>query len=214
VNICFDEVVDHWLAWHRNIWGMDEFKILIQNTDGGLALKLDQLLPLDMNMRLMSEISDGRIAIFANFYHGGDGSPDANYLAHNFARERTRVVMAKDESNRGGPIGSTQFDWIDYGAKTDHWVGYKYRSIAAHKESRWEWHEGGDAFPWEETETYKAKRIKDRLTPDMVERYCLHLGIDLFDPDYYGGRGVIVRLAPPPARDDPRMQNIARYPNQ
>jgi hypothetical protein len=190
------------------------FKILIQRFDGQLGEKLDALLPLDGMSHLMTETRGGRIAIFSNHFKGGDGSSDANYLARHFERQRVRVVMVKDNIKGAGTTGSTQFDWKDYGTTTDHWVGHKFRGVAAHKESRWEWDEGGDPFPWEETETYKEKRIKDRLTPDMVERYCKHLGIDLFDPDYYSGRAIIVRLKPLPPIGDLGCAEIARYPNQ
>ena len=214
VSASFDEVLDHWLAWHRRTWEPYGFNIPDQRFNQALDSKLDTLLPLDRMARLITETRDGRIAIFANYRTGSDGSPDADYLADYYKRQRVRVVMVKDDIRGTGTIGSTQFDWIDCGAKIDHWMGHKFRSVAAHKEGRWEWHENGEPFPWEETETYKEKRIKDRLTPEMVERYCSQFGIDLFDPDYYAGRAVLVRLKPPARAGDPGFAEIEHYPNQ
>jgi hypothetical protein len=217
VGARLDEVVDHWLAWQREGWEVNGFKMPVLHMDGSLAAKLDALLPLDSRARLMTETRDGRIAIFANFCQG-DGSSDAPYLARYFERDNLRVVLSERRKYDGKAVLNTlpsiQFDWAGYGIKSDHWLGYKTRSIAAHMENRWEWHEHGEPFPWEETEAYTAKRIKDRLTPEMVERYAKHMGIDLFDPDYYSGRAVIVRIAPLPAADDPAMALISHYPNQ
>lgn len=94
-------------------------------------------------------------------------------------------------------LGSTQFSYSD-GSRAKKIVsetGYYYEVlghyIAAHRESRWEFVEQGEPFPFEEVEQYQARRIKDRLTPEMVERYCGHLGIALFNPDFYSGRACV-----------------------
>ena len=209
----FDEVRDHWLAWHRRGWTPYGFNIPDQRFNHALDTKLDALLPLDRKARLITETRDGRIAIFSNHLNGGDGSTDADYLATHYKRQRVRVVMAEDRPKMGS-LGSTQFGWADWGTKIDHWVGHAFRYVGATKESRWVWDDGGEPFVWEEVEAYKEKRIRDRLTPEMVERYCAHLGIDLFDPDYYSGRAMIVRLNPPPHIGDPSYAEIANYPNQ
>jgi hypothetical protein len=217
VSARLDEVVDHWIEWQRGIWEVNGFKMPVRHMDGPLAPKLDALLPLDSRGRLMTETRDGRIAIFANF-GGSNGSSDADYLAQHFGRDNLRVVLGKARKYEGNALmnrlPSVQFDWAGYGRKSDHWLGYEFRSIAAHMESRWEWHEHGTPFPWEETEAYTAKRIKDRLTPEMVERYAKHMGIDLLDPDYYSGRAVVVRIGPLPAADSPTMALRWHYPNQ
>lgn len=67
----------------------------------------------------------------------------------------------------------------------------------------------GDPFPFEEVGQYQARRIKDRLTPEMVERYCSHFGIDLFNPDFYSGRACIFKTQMHP--DSPKL---LQFPNQ
>lgn len=214
VGARLDEVVDHWITWQRGIWEMNGFKMPVQHIDGPLSDKLDALLPLDSWARLMTQTRDGRIAIFANFGQY-DGSSDAPYLANYFKRDVLRVAMTKSRKWRDTNLTeSTQFGWQDYGTKTDHWVGHKFRGISATKEDRWTWHEGGTPFPWEETEAYTAKRIKDRFTPEMLERYAKHMGVDLLDPEYYSGRAVITRLKPLPDPSESWYDLIAHYPNQ
>jgi hypothetical protein len=210
-----DRVYNFWIEWHRRNWEVNGFKLEIQHFEGALSNKLDAMLPLDNKQILLTETKDGRLAIFENS-SVGSGSTDANYLANSFKLEKINFTFVHDGmAGKLKRIGSTQFYWVDYDSEVvNGWRYTRSRYIAAHKESRWEWDEHGTPFPWEETEAYSAKRIKDRLTPEMVERYAKHMGIDLFDPDYYSGRGVIVRLGPPPAADDPAMALISHYPNQ
>ena len=48
--------------------------------------------------------------------------------------------------------------------------------------------------PFEEPEHYKERRIRDRLTDEMLERYCAALGIRLFDKAFYGPSGFLVTV--------------------
>ena len=69
------------------------------------------------------------------------------------------------------------------------------RAVVAHRESRWEFHESGEPFPFEQVGKYTERRIKDRLSFEMVGDYCQHLGIRLYDPDAYEA-GCIVEWEP------------------
>jgi hypothetical protein len=208
ISTALDAVLDHWIGWHRGIWEQYNWKVPLVPVQGSLANKLDALLPLDSQARLLTETADGQLAVFCNFSQT-NGSSDAKYLARQFKLTETRVVLA--DGKRNGNIESTdsvQFDITDYAAPVvDGWRPAG-RSVAAHKESRWEWHEHGPPYPFEDLEAYKAKRIKDRLTPEMVEAYCNHLGIALFDPDYYCGKAVITRIR------DVLPGALLKYPNQ
>ena len=44
----------------------------------------------------------------------------------------------------------------------------------------------------EETATYDNRRVRDRFTSAMLERYCQSLGIDVFKPSAYGPSGVLI----------------------
>ena len=108
---------------------------------------------------------------------------DPRYLCKTLGIREVSVVMVKDIPN--AQPGSTQFVYMDgtraekIGTPTDYYYKIPGRYVLAHRESRWEFVEQGEPFPFEEVEQYQARRIKDRLTPEMVERYCSHLGIDL-----------------------------------
>lgn len=180
-----------------------------------MAEKLHLLLPLDGQKRLLTETHDGQIVVFSNMPNG-DGSSDARHLADKFKSSIIGVTFTKDGKNGNlDTIGSTQFGWVDCATERDDWGLHKHRSLAAHRESRWEWHENGDPFPWEKTENYKKRIIKERLTPDMVESYCENFGIKLFDPDYYSGRATLITQRPVKMKHNynPNRKYMQRYPN-
>lgn len=68
------------------------------------------------------------------------------------------------------------------------------REIRVVHDGRWEFDSMGDPLPFEELEQYQAKRVKDRLTTEMLARYCQHLGISAFEEEFYGPNGVLVTL--------------------
>lgn len=45
---------------------------------------------------------------------------------------------------------------------------------------------------FEETEAYSARRLRDRFTSAMLERYCQALGVDVFNPSAYGPEVALV----------------------
>jgi hypothetical protein len=68
------------------------------------------------------------------------------------------------------------------------------RVVAATNDGgRWVVHANGVEQWFEESEWYGARRIRDRFTSEMLERYCRALDLELFDPDAYGPRSVLVR---------------------
>jgi hypothetical protein len=86
-------------------------------------------------------------------------------LAHRFGHRviEIRVSPAIDE----WPI--CEFQFSEGGAER--------RFIRAFRDdTRWEFHEKGEPFSFENLTQYGKRRIRDRLTPEMVREYCLALG--------------------------------------
>ena len=63
----------------------------------------------------------------------------------------------------------------------------------------------GTQQSFEEVDTYRSSRVRDRFTSAMLERYCRALGIDVFDPAVYGPEAVLVESAVPMATDGMSM---------
>ena len=78
-----------------------------------------------------------------------------------------------------------------YGPEHDDWTN-RIRHIAVTNDvSGWEFTAQGDVQPYEQTENYRKRKIADRFMPDMLESYCAALGIDLFNPRFYGQQSLL-----------------------
>jgi hypothetical protein len=49
----------------------------------------------------------------------------------------------------------------------------------------WTFDTAGQQQPFERPERYAERRIRDRITPDMLRSYLAALGIRAFDEDFY-----------------------------
>lgn len=91
------------------------------------------------------------------------------------------------EVSDGDPTGLTQggqrFLLLD-GERTTRYVSVDW-------EGGWCFDTVGDPLPFEETERYSRRSRKERLTSEMLERYCAHLHVRPFDPSFYGTTGVL-----------------------
>ncbi|MCY2950355.1 MAG: hypothetical protein NTU53_00010 [Planctomycetota bacterium] len=67
------------------------------------------------------------------------------------------------------------------------------RSISAMHDAGtgWRFDALGEVQPFEEVEQYKAKRVQERFTPEMLLRYCAALGIRLYEPSFYRPEGFV-----------------------
>lgn len=54
----------------------------------------------------------------------------------------------------------------------------KERAILAYKEGRWVFYAVGDPLPFEDTELYKKRYVRDRLNNNIIYSYLLKNGID------------------------------------
>ena len=206
----FAEALCVWTDEITKMWELP-WQVKKQFIQGILASKLDALLPLTSvrsTKDLISATNSSWAAYIPNGFRGGDAHSAPSYLAGKLKIRTLTVILVEDVP--AGQPGSVQFVLRDGRQATEkvtrHGIMYECptRSVVAHKESRWEFSEDGERLPFEEVDKYQAKKIKDRLTFEMVERYCGHLGIELFDPDFYAGAGYIIHSYPPP--------NVVFYP--
>ena len=60
------------------------------------------------------------------------------------------------------------------------------RSIGAVNDGgRWRFDANGELLDFERPEWYKTRQIRDRFTPEMLDEYLRHFGIQFFSPDFY-----------------------------
>jgi hypothetical protein len=63
---------------------------------------------------------------------------------------------------------------------------------AVNDNGRWEWLASGTPQPFEDVAAYQRRRVRDRLTPDMLASYCGALGLRPLDESFYGTAGHLV----------------------
>src|SRR5215472_160478 len=72
------------------------------------------------------------------------------------------------------------------------WLNQERAVVAMNDGGSWLFSAEGIPQPFEEPESYKARRIADRFTDDMLERYCKALGIKLFDDFFFGMKAAVI----------------------
>ena len=168
---------------------------------------LHRLEPLTMtgaSRHLLLATRSSWVAAFSNDIHAGVGQDVGFHCLELKCRGLAITCVAHTLTGKGhqakGRSGSIQFSL--YGPegeqRTNLQTGKPYvwpdlvRYIAAHFESRWEFHVDGEIQPFEQPEAYEATRVRDRFTSEMLEAYCAALGVRCFDPDFYGPEGLLI----------------------
>src|SRR5204863_7464290 len=64
-------------------------------------------------------------------------------------------------------------------------LGYRRSIAAANDGGRWVFEESGEAFEFERTELYNARRKKERFTRELLEEYLNEFGIRPFDDSFF-----------------------------
>ena len=60
------------------------------------------------------------------------------------------------------------------------------RALSASNDGgRWVFDESGEPFAFEKPEHYKARRVRDRFTFELLKEYLGHLGLSPFQEDFY-----------------------------
>ena len=145
---------------------------------------------------LIVETNSNWTAVFANGLRVNDVASATGYLPTILSCRGLEIGHTPDfsESKRKDLIrkwGNTLFAL--YGPTNTDWLN-RIRSVNVSNDvGGWTFEEGGEVQPFEEPEAYKNRKIRDRFTFEMLERYCRALGIELNHDDFYGPRCFTVR---------------------
>jgi hypothetical protein len=132
-------------------------------------------------------------AFFDNGVRGGDPNGPLQVLCADMLKCRGVKIAARpdslgrrvnrDERQRRGRYGASQFalygpDMVDHSNSV--------RGVEAVNDGgTWTFDTSGTPLPFEEPETYKAKRKRDRFPFELLDKYCRALGLRPFDEDFY-----------------------------
>ena len=143
--------------------------------------------PLDRY--LLTETRSGWSAIFANGLRTNDVFSPVSHLPTLLGCRGLEIACLPDRSQMAGRDGLRAYGAVKfalYGPNKTDWLN-RIRSVSVTNDvDGWKFAAEGDIQPYEQTENYQKRSIVERFTPDMLESYCAALGIDLFNPAFYG----------------------------
>ena len=156
---------------------------------GPLPALLDSLLPLTgpLLRRLWVQTTGSWTAYFDNYVGGSDTFGPISYLSEKLECRGLAINCRVGTSRRGAATGFTL-----YGPEPTDWLNV-IRSVSAVEDmGRWKWTETGRLQGFEQPERYRERRVRDRLTPEMLAAYTANSGLLPFDDSFYGKRGQLI----------------------
>jgi hypothetical protein len=134
-------------------------------------------------------------AYFACGVQGGDPVSTVSHLAATVQCHGLAVTCVPHtlgtSLERHGRYGAVQFEM--YGPLPTDFLNYVRTVSATHDGSRWRFDANGTVQPFEQTNAYTARRVRDRFTSAMLADYCAALGVRPFDESFYLERGLLVQ---------------------
>jgi len=196
--------------WHRDIDAKFAVKTEFSNIVAPLETALLSLQPLTtpLDRYLLVETKSNWTAIFANGLRVNDVFSPVSHLPLRLNCRGLEVGYAPDrsKSDRKDLIrvwGHALFAL--YGPSNTDWLN-RIRYLSVSNDVRgWSFSESGDVQQYEELDAYKKRLIQERLTFEMLERYCRALGIDVNQLDFYGPRSCAVKTTGQKHRGDLSM---------
>lgn len=142
---------------------------------------LNQLPPLTAvyGRMLLIALRNGWTAFFQNGISGSDPFPPMSYLAHKLLDTTAMRICCSNDGNIWEVYASARLG----GAEP---IGYRRSVFACRGDSgRWVFGQNGDPLPFEDLSQYARKKIRERFTDDLLDRYLGAFGLKVFDPDFF-----------------------------
>lgn len=178
-----DEVAHSALAW----WERLGREARLSPLGGGLMENAGRLLPLAAGayprMLFVSTPSDWT-AVFDCGALGGDPASFVGYMHQEMSVQGLIATWVSDS------VAPLRFGAVQLHMYSPEVPGLGYlRTLDAIRDggNRWSFSAAGIVQPFEDEVRYRARRVRDRFTVDMLETYLDALGIRFFDPSYYSG---------------------------
>jgi len=183
----FSVVIDTDADWRKSIGSYPS-----KPQWGSLENQLSCLLPLTAptSRYLWVATHAGWTAYFDNDRHGSDPWGVIPFLSRRIGCRGVALLWHPDSKMA---YGGARFDL--YGQPPTSELNYTRTIAAINDGGRWVWHAEGEAQPFEESDRYLAKRIQDRLSSGMIQRYAQALSIESFDISFYAQEGLLVENA-------------------
>lgn len=158
---------------------------------GELSSVLDCLTPLasgEETRALFVPTQSEWTAYFDNGHRGSEASARIGYLHKRVGCKGIRMccvphTLRGQGEQAKGRFGATILEV--YSPQAEHPLGYERVVYVMDDGGRWEFGQCGRPYDFEDLEQYKARRIRDRFTPEMLDRYLRRFGLRAFDESFY-----------------------------
>lgn len=191
LEMSLEESAAFLLQWRRDLYGRAEATSLCESFPEVLR-RLEPLVGGARPRELL--VSNGKwTAYFDNLLSGTDAMSTIGHMSRTLQRQglvATSIPHTYDPAGSGGGrMGMVGF--VLLGPIPTHYLNH-VRSVYVAWDGRWEFSANGTEQDFEEVDAYRARRVQDRFTTEMLDRYCSEMGIRLFDEDAYGPQAVLV----------------------
>ena len=176
------EVAEVLAAWRR---GLDLQPVEL-GVVGPLREVLSALEPMSLgNRELLLGTRSDWTAYFSNQHTGADEAP-VGVIAEMMRCRAVYIVwwpVPSHETLRFQLIADHPTDFLNH-ERTVH--------VGRDDGGRLVFVATGRPQPYEDLRSYGARRVADRLTPALVDRYCRAIGLRPFDESFYGLEGLLI----------------------
>jgi len=174
-------------AWKQGLDAPRGITLEMRPVVGSLEQLLVALLPLSATedqRYLFIPTRSPWAAYVTNGWTGTDASSRMSYMAKAMGCRGLRVVAVphtlKGDKGRYGAVILAM-----YGPRQTHWLNTVRSITAANDGGPWVFSQTGEPFPFEKPEQYKARKVRDRFTLEMMKDLLKHLGLEPFQEDFY-----------------------------
>ena len=122
--------------------------------------------------------ASGQTAIYGNQSDGF--SVLCHILNHRFAYNVTSISLTLDLDNKINDSDIYLFRMFRFFGSNG-----TERMVRVMQDPHWDFYEIGEPFPFEQTEKYKERIKKKRLTNDMILDYAEAMGYDVRNPEFW-----------------------------
>jgi len=145
--------------------------------------------------RLLAETSLGKDIALAE----AEGAKDIGYMSQRLRRRglAARFIPGLADDVPFANTHSSAVGFKLYAPEAREWLNLERSVSAVNDYGKWTFEATGSVQPFEKPDRYQARAVKNRFTPEMLEEYCSALGIRLFDGEFYGPAGNLVKIGDP-----------------
>ncbi len=202
-----EKCVDTYFDWKRSISEKIGVRMTTSSSCGTVEDVVRRLYPLTsmVSRRSLFIPTKGEWTAYLDNGHAGTDGAAVAHMARILPCKTVHARYTPPNSEGAHPATILEI----YGPQQTDWLNV-IRSVAAiSDDGRWEFHQGGQVQEFEDVERYSARRIKDRFTGEMLERYLKAMGIDAYNPEFYLPHGAPASLVEGHGPTPPGMREFS-----